>query len=266
MASPVSTNTETQVELNYFCPHCKVDVEKILNCSRCYFEQYCTIECQNKRWPVHRAVCKMINTQSEEWKKNNPIQSPSPFWNTATEDRVSQILGDHFDVQRADAPVAIDLGCGDGASTLFLLERGWKVIAIDYFDGPLSRLEQKANQINREWLSTKQLVIEKSDITKYSFLEEVDMIIALDLFPYITPLKLGELWRKIHLALNDKGHFLGSFFDKNHTCQKVYGAWVVNGLDSVDTILSSSNFYSNWRKRYRIKDGGSRTIDFWAIK
>lgn len=265
MASQVTTNTEPPVELNFFCFHCRKDVEKISNCSKCHFEQYCSTECQRQHWPAHRTVCNMIADQSKKWLEKNPTQKPLESWDMATNDRVSQALEDFFDSQRNDNPVAIDLGCGDGASTFFLLERGWKVIAIDYFDGPLSRLEQKAKQINREWLSTKQLVIEKSDITEYTFPKDVDLIIALDLFPYIQPLKLGELWRKIHGALKDNGDFTGSFFDKNHNCQNIYGAWVVNSQDSVEAIFSSNN-YSKMVQRYRIKPGGSKTIDFWAKK
>lgn len=44
------------------------------------------------------------------------------------------------EMPRPNGRFAIDLGCGDGTDTLFLLENGWQVLAIDAEPVALERL------------------------------------------------------------------------------------------------------------------------------
>lgn len=46
----------------------------------------------------------------------------------------------------------LDLGCGVGNDTLYLTERGFKVIACDYSDVALKHLKEQLKSVETKWL------------------------------------------------------------------------------------------------------------------
>src|SRR3990167_9627835 len=59
------------------------------------------------------------------------------FWTTYSREPVSGIhpsldkVVSQFEKEGIEEKTALDLGCGKACSTLYLLEKGWKVIAVD---------------------------------------------------------------------------------------------------------------------------------------
>lgn len=100
---------------------------------------------------------------------------------------------------------AIDLGCGSGNETVYMIKQGIDVLAID-------------RQINKEFildrLNDKQR--EKVAFLKKEFedvkLIKVDVITAFFSIPFCNPKYFNQLWDKIYEAINDNGYFVGQLF------------------------------------------------------
>ena len=101
---------------------------------------------------------------------------------------------------------AIDLGCGDGTETAFLLTRGWYVHAVDGAEAGIKRLIEKIPQEARVRLQTQVAKFEK--VT----LPQTDLIHASYSIPFCHPDHFPALWGKIKNALNSGGRFAGQLF------------------------------------------------------
>jgi len=100
---------------------------------------------------------------------------------------------------------AIDLGCGSGNETVYMVKRGIKVISIDRQLNEnfiLSRLDEKEN---------KNVSFIESDFESV-VLPKADMIGAFFSIPFCNPKHFNELWDKIYNSLNDNGYFVGQLF------------------------------------------------------
>jgi len=104
---------------------------------------------------------------------------------------------------------AIDLGCGDGTETAWLLSRGWSVLAVDGTHAAIKRLMGKVPQDVQVRLQTQ--VAKFEDVT----LPQTDLIHASLSIPFCHPSQFPALWEKITNALNPGGRFAGQFFGVN---------------------------------------------------
>ena len=101
---------------------------------------------------------------------------------------------------------AIDLGCGDGTESVALLERGWRVLAVDGEPAALQRLLEKVSAADRPRLETQ--VAKFKDVV----LAETDLLHASFSIPFCEPEHFDELWSKIVTAIKPGGWFAGQFF------------------------------------------------------
>ena len=102
---------------------------------------------------------------------------------------------------------AIELGCGAGRDTIYLIKNGWKVISID-----------------RE--NTKPIIEEKLDdkeLNKFTFiqsefeninLENNNLVIANYSLPFCKKDKFNQLWDKIVNSIDKERIFCRKFFWK----------------------------------------------------
>lgn len=103
---------------------------------------------------------------------------------------------------------AIELGCGAGNDTVYLIKNNWNVLAIDR-----ENVEERiAKRLNNEEL-------EKFRFQKQNFenleIERSNLIIANYCLPFCNKDKFEELWNKIKISILDKGYFVGNFFGLN---------------------------------------------------
>jgi tellurite methyltransferase len=105
---------------------------------------------------------------------------------------------------------AIDLGCGTGTDALYLLERGWKVLAIDYQDSAISTLLSRISPDHEERLETQVSSFESLD------LPPADLIWAGNSLPFCNSHHFPTLWDQIRSTLNQGGRFAGDFFGTRH--------------------------------------------------
>jgi SAM-dependent methyltransferase len=120
--------------------------------------------------------------------------------------RPSSLLVDFVD-QGYSPLSALDLGCGIGSNTGPLLERGWNVVGIDI--SPLA-----IASCHKTYKAAKdQLTLIESDITKASLAaNSFNLVVAVDILPYIYPIDLPPLIEKIYNCLVPNGRFIGTLF------------------------------------------------------
>lgn len=100
---------------------------------------------------------------------------------------------------------AIELGCGAGNDTTYLIKNNWKVTAIDRED-----VEKRiANRLSTEEL--ENFKFQKQDFENLK-LEKSNLIVANYSLPFCDKRKFEELWNKIKTSISNNGYFVGNFF------------------------------------------------------
>lgn len=103
---------------------------------------------------------------------------------------------------------AIDIGCGAGNETVYLIKNGWNVISIDK--------ENVEERISKR-LNTEEL--NRFKFQKQNFedmvLEKADLIVANYSLPFCDSRQIEKVWKKIIDNIRPNGYFVGNFFGIN---------------------------------------------------
>ena len=132
---------------------------------------------------------------------------------------------------------ALDLGCGIGLITRYLLNKEWEtVFAVDSSPGVLSVLQSKT--------SDRRLRTECVDIETYSFPKNIDLIIANDLFPYIHSEKVQSVWNKVYESLAEEGYLIGTFNLPAEGSPRIHDdkVWCIDSLEATRTLLNETRY------------------------
>lgn len=103
---------------------------------------------------------------------------------------------------------AIELGCGAGNETVYLIKNDWQVLAIDREDVE-QRIAKRLNTNEKEKFKFKKENFENIK------LEKTNAIIANNSLPFCQKTKFQELWNKIKESILEGGYFVGNFFGIN---------------------------------------------------
>ena len=112
-----------------------------------------------------------------------------------------------MDIQK-NTGKAIDIGCGAGRDTIYLVKNGWNVIAID---------KEDTKQVITNKLNDKEIqkfIFLQSDFENIK-LEKNNLVIANYSLPFCNKNKFQEFWNKIVNSIEKDGYFVGNFFGKN---------------------------------------------------
>lgn len=102
---------------------------------------------------------------------------------------------------------AIDLGAGEGRDTQELLERGWRVLAIDGSQAGIDQLRQRPGLSNHPNLTTRVSTFEKlGDLPK------VRLLNASFSIPFCHPDHFERFWKELTDAIEPGGRFAGQLF------------------------------------------------------
>jgi tellurite methyltransferase len=101
---------------------------------------------------------------------------------------------------------AIDIGCGSGRDTLYLLEMGWSVEALDSNRAALDLLVERTPRHLRSRLVCTAVSMEDADLHRAS------LVNAAFSLPFCQPQRGPALWNKIAQAIEPSGMFVGQFF------------------------------------------------------
>lgn len=99
----------------------------------------------------------------------------------------------------------IDLGCGAGRDTIFLIKNNWNVIAIDREDTK----EIISNKLNEEELKRFRFV--RQDFENIE-LEKNDLVVANFSLPFCDKKYFNKLWNKIVQSISKGRSFCRNLF------------------------------------------------------
>lgn len=154
------------------------------------------------------------------------------YQNETYGDDVCKLLIEFLDNYKIDN--AIDLGCGSGNETVYMIKNGIKVLAID-------------RQLNQDFILNRLSDNEKKMISfKESSFEDVELpktklLTAFFSIPFCNPNNFDELWTKIYNSIEDNGYFVGQLFGDRD-------AW--NVVESINTF--STDKVKEYLKNYNI--------------
>ena len=103
---------------------------------------------------------------------------------------------------------AVELGCGAGRDTIYLIKNGWNVLAIDREDIE-SRIKTKLSKEESNQFKFLKQKFEKIE------LEKNNLVIANFSLPFCNKNNFKELWNKINDSILKDGYFVGNFFGNN---------------------------------------------------
>lgn len=154
------------------------------------------------------------------------------YQNKTYGDDACKLIIDFLDKYKVDS--AIDLGCGSGNETVYMVKNGIKVLAID----------RQLNQdfiLNRLSDSEKQLISFKESSFEDVELPKTKLLTAFFSIPFCNPNNFDELWTKIYNSIEDNCYFVGQLFGDRD-------AW--NVVESVNTF--SIDKVKEYLKNYNI--------------
>ena len=103
---------------------------------------------------------------------------------------------------------AIDLGCGSGSDTIFLIKNNWNVLAIDS-----SNTEERIrNKLSNDEQKRLKFEVQKFEELKLS---ECDLLISNNSLPFCDKNYFYKMWAEICSNIKDNGYFVGNFFGIN---------------------------------------------------
>lgn len=109
---------------------------------------------------------------------------------------------------------AIDLGCGSGNETVYMVHHGIEVLSID------KQLNKEfiLNRLNKE---EQKLVSFKETSFENIELPKTQLLVACFSIPFCNPNNFDELWNKIYDSLEDNGYFVGQLFGDRDGFNKI---------------------------------------------
>jgi Methyltransferase domain len=113
---------------------------------------------------------------------------------------------DSFAQEGFSGGFAVDIAAGEGRDTLELLNRGWRVVAMDGHTEAFSYLWPRVPETAKPHLST--VVVNFVDMQ----VPQCDLVNASFALPFCKPQHFPGLWSRIVTAIRSGGRFAGQFF------------------------------------------------------
>lgn len=100
---------------------------------------------------------------------------------------------------------AVELGCGAGRDTVYLIRKGWNVLSIDREDVE-SRITKNLTKVELKRFRFSKQKFENIE------LEKNNLVVANFSLPFCNKNDFKELWNKINDSILKDGYFVGNFF------------------------------------------------------
>ena len=110
---------------------------------------------------------------------------------------------------------AIDLGAGVGQDSIYLLQKGWSVLAIDGEKESTDLILKKSNGMSsKENLS---VLTSSYEDAPFQFLKPVDLVYGSFSIPFCSPSHFEKFWKDISSVLNPNGIIAVNLFGNLHS-------------------------------------------------
>ena len=176
------------------------------------------------------------------------------YQNETYGDDVCKLLIEFLDNYKIEN--AIDLGCGSGNETVYMIKNGIKVLAID-------------RQLNQDFILNRLSDNEKKMISfKESSFEDVELsktklLTAFFSIPFCNPNNFYELWTKIYNSIEDNGYFVGQLFGDRDAWNVVESIKTFS-IDKVKEYLKNYNIIKLEENEY-VRESDNKKWHFYDI-
>lgn len=114
-------------------------------------------------------------------------------------------------VEKLEPANAIELGIGAGNETRFLLEQGWKVLAIDINQESKNQVDNQLDENLQKNFLFKNQRFEELKLEK----DSCDLLVAFDSLHFCNKKYFDEFFKNVLEAIKPKGYFVGNLLGIN---------------------------------------------------
>lgn len=114
--------------------------------------------------------------------------------------------------QEAANITILDLGAGNGNDSIFLLNKGYSVYAVDFQDESITRIRSKIREDTKQNI---KLIKSSFQNIEWQTLPKFDVIIAINSISFINEDDFNHLWSKIINQLKPNGVLITRLFGSN---------------------------------------------------
>lgn len=140
----------------------------------------------------------------------------------------------------------IDLGCGAGTDSLYFLEQGWHVLAIDSQPDFIIRVRETMPNELQDTFEIKEMSFEELQLPYL-----VDCIIANYSLPFCNPKNFNKMWEEIVGNINKEGIFSGVFFgDKDEWANNFSKERTFHSREQVMNLFEDFYIIDFWEEDY----------------
>lgn len=125
-------------------------------------------------------------------------------------------------VEKLEPGKAVELGIGAGNETRFLLENGWKVLAVDINEECRNSVNSVLNEELKENFSFLKRKFENLKLEK----ESCDLIVAFDSLHFCNKEHFNEFFKTVLDAIKPNGYFIGNFLGIRDTWKETRGNYM----------------------------------------
>lgn len=141
---------------------------------------------------------------------SDPDADPQDTWSrylAATADKPVHPIFDSLEPFLPETGTAIDLGCGGGRGTIWLLERGMHVVAVD-------ALEEALAYLRRALPPGSDVELVCSNFQELE-LDTYDVVVACFTLFFLPPDEFAKFWPRVVASIRPGGLFAGQFLGVN---------------------------------------------------
>lgn len=153
---------------------------------------------------------------------------------------------------------AIDLGCGAGRDTVYLIKNGWKVLAIDREDTE----KIISGKLNEEEIKNFRFKCQEFENME---LEENKLLVANFSIPFCNINYFNEFWNKITDSILEGGYFAGNFFGIHDSWSKIKNEMVFLTKEKVLNLFEKSFEIIKFKEFEKDEKNGLGKMQHWHI-
>ena len=155
-------------------------------------------------------------------------------------------------------PHAIDFGVGQGNETMFLLENGFEVTAIDKENKRLSELQQ--HLVGKPYLNRLKTFSNDCENIDWQHISTTDFFLASFALPFCSPKNFQTTWQNIQSHIKPGGYFVGQFYDPSYQGLSWWQRKKMTFLTQKEVLSLFKGFnikYLSRKREHHLKSGHS---------